>query len=290
MRKGLGAVSPLPPPPPLGFFLLRRRVGGVWFITLRRPRTPTLSLGLLGSGRRDRLPPTILAPGARTQPLSPQEKDPALVPADAPAPRLSSPRAPTLPVLQASFPESQRPSTPGPCDLLQRGGARQRGWGVRAAAGGAGRLLPARPPVRSTFHPPLVRSPSRPASLPTSCSRLQSPPSSSRARSPLDSPAAAGCLQARLQARASKRAGSSASAPPPTAGGAAPARPAGPCAPAYVQQPRCGRAQLSPRPGLGGDGSGTTWKTSLGRTAGTPGSGGTGCRRAAAGPGRPPTF
>lgn len=44
-----------------------------------------------------------------------------------------------------------------------------------------------------------------------------------------------------------------------------------------------------PGPGRGRDGSGTTWKTSLGRRAGSPGASGRGCKRAVTGPWRPPT-
>lgn len=134
------------------------------------------------------------------------------------------------------------------------------------------------------LHPAEARRP--PRARPASCSRLQSPPSCSRCSAP-HSPAAAGCLQARLPAGRSEGAGATASALPTGKGGAPPG----------LRDPAPPRASISlggegatfPSPRRGGDGSGTTWKTSPGQTAGTPGAGEIGCRRAVAGPGRPPT-
>lgn len=257
---------------------------------LWRPNTPTHAVfGAFGrqerSARAHCLRPEGSAPRAQPQARSPQERRPASVPADPPAPRPSSPRAPTLPLLPASYPGSGRHQKPGPSDLPSAEAGRKRAEGAKAEAGGAGRLRSARSP-REAHLPPTLGRTARPASLPSSCSRLQSPPSSSRARSAPHSPAAAGCLQARLRARASgaERA-PSASAPSRRTGVAPPARLSG----ARVQQPRGGRAQLSPGSRRGGDGSGTTWKTSPGQTAVTLGAGARGCRRAVASLGRPST-
>lgn len=123
------------------------------------------------------------------------------------------------------------------------------------------------PPNAPSIHP---RSDLPPRLLPSSSSRPQSPPSSRGAGSLPHAPAR----------RADCRRGTGReSAPFPSAGCASPV---GSVRPAVV--PREGATFLRSR-----DISGTTWKTSLGWTAGMPGIGGRGCRRSLAGPGCPRT-
>lgn len=179
-----------------------------------------------------------------------------------PAPGLSSPHVPICILPQK--PEDPRLPALG---SWPRGGGKKKGVGARVSRGCGVRV---HCPAERTFHPPSVSSPAPPPSLPSS--RPQSPPSARLARSPPRAPALpAGCRRGSGRARLLR-----ARAAPAAVGSVRPAA-----------ARRDGATFLWSR-----DGSGTTWKTSLGQTAETPGTGGRGGRgggRALAGHGCPRT-
>lgn len=215
-----------------------------------RTHPPALFSGLLDHRRRILLAPTSLDPGRGPSPATHKRDIPPLC------------RCVPAPCVHRPFHLCQHPS-PGPIDpdagpfrpaATRRAGGRG-GRGARAEAGYPERLRPAGPPPSpSEAHLPTTLGPTtRPASLPSSCSRLQSPPSSSRARSPPHSPATAGCLPARLRATASRaeRAASSENR----------RRAPGGWAPRPSVRPTASQRQGATFPGYrrGGHGSGTTW-------------------------------
>ena len=165
---GKGFQGSLPAPPTLTRLPSRAPGRRGWFTMFRWPQSthpPTLSLGLLGGAGRDQLAPTVLDPGARTRSAG-REVPPG---SQRPVRTHPSTSANVLPGV---------PKTPD-ADLWPSVARRPGGKGVgapgRRPSRRAGCRRPVLPPGAPSTHP---WSSARPASLPSSYSRLPSPPSS----------------------------------------------------------------------------------------------------------------